>query len=215
MPISNDMIRYPICDADIWIKGCKLQKEEEFFNIYNKLFFSDAVIQELKNKKNDNPNVFKIGYDSLKKYESSYYKLSFKDTEYFNAKERKIVKRLFAKNKINYNEQNFEFERDKHVGEKVSLIYASIHNLDIMLSDDNDSKIFKEYIKNKFKTVKVINLIDFLIQIGIDADQAEEIRHNVSKSYKQIEAENQILNKGTLNNLNLLKEGLRIKGKLL
>ncbi|EGT3605622.1 TPA: hypothetical protein I9080_003000 [Clostridium perfringens] len=217
MPISNEMKKYPICDTDIWIKSCKLKKENYIFDKFNKLVFSDAVIVELENKKNDNKDEFGIGYDSLNKYKDYYHELSIKDKIFFNSKERKIAKRLFHNNKIDYNYETNSFDkRTEHLGEKVSLIYASIHNMSVMLSDDNDSKEYKSYIRNRFKTVKIINLVDLLIMNGISKDDALKIRKEVSKSVKEKELEREVekqLNKNsTVNRLSLLKEAMIKKG---
>ena len=50
MPIEEIDKKRPICDTDIWIKSCKhkeIYQEELIFDVYDKIFMSDAVRQEL------------------------------------------------------------------------------------------------------------------------------------------------------------------------
>lgn len=215
MPIDDKMKKYPICDADIWIKSCKTKEEEKIFELYEKLFFSEAVIQELSNKKKDDPSNLGLGFDYLEKYCDKYHEMDLNDGKFFNSKERRTAKRLFVQNKIDYDDVNKSFPRQEHLGEKVSLVYAAIHKLDLMLSDDNGSKKYKGNIHNKFKMVKIINFVDFLTKIGYSKEEAEKIRDEVSKSQKELEAENQMKERGTLNSLSLLKAGMIRKGKMI
>lgn len=216
MPIDIGMKKYPICDTDIWIKSCKLNKEEKIFEKYNKLFFADAVKQELENKKKDNANEFGIGIEMLEKHDDKCYELSMHN-KFFNSKERKLVRRYFKKEKINYNEETKIFERDKNTGEKVSLIYAFIHNLKIVLSDDKGSEEFRRHIESKYKTIEVVNLLDFLVSLGIDEKSAKKMRADVSRPIEekaQIAEAAKHLESGKLNDITLLKKYFELKGKM-
>ncbi|APU61173.1 hypothetical protein [Clostridium botulinum] len=206
MRMKHEMTKYPICDTDIWIKLCKLNEEKNMFSIYSKIFFADAVIQELKNKKNDNTREFGIGYDSLKSYKNEYFELNLNCEKFFSYRDKCVAQRLFLANKIEYDEESGLFSRNRNTGELVSLIYASIHNLQIILSDDGDTKIFKD----KFAPVKVVDLVDVLLNIGFKKDDAIRIKREVSEPIKVKQARKQ-LEKGGLKDLTLLKEGLRLK----
>lgn len=205
MPIEEKMRKYPICDTDIWIKMCKIDMQEDLFDEYKKLFFSDVVIQELKNKAVDSPNNLKCGLDEYKLKKDNIYNLSM-NGEYFNSKERKIAKRLFVLNGIYYENDAFS-EREKNLGEKVSLIYASIHNLDIMLSDDKESKIYSKEIRRRFKTVKVINAIEFLKIRGKTEEEAKCLQDISSSSVNVEEVDKEAVD-GRLSNLKHLKYAL-------
>lgn len=208
MPIEDALRKYPICDTDIWIKMCKLDMEQDLFDEYCKLFFADAVVQELKNKAKDSPEDLKCGIDNYTINLDNILDMSI-DGKYFNSKQRKIARKLFAQNNIIHINGEFK-DREKHLGEKVSLIYASIHNLDVMLSDDTESKEYSRYIRNRFKTVKVINALDFMKIRGIPENQAKELRSVASTYLDKKEADIGVVN-GRVKDLKHLKYGLAKK----
>ncbi|MCW8000004.1 hypothetical protein CFK35_19280, partial [Clostridium sp. cpc1] len=63
---------------------------------------------------------------------------------------------------------------------------------------------------DKFAPVKVVDLVDVLLNIGFKKDDAIRIKREVSEPIKVKQARKQ-LEKGGLKDLTLLKEGLRLK----
>lgn len=198
METKEKLQNYPICDADIWIKMCKLDKHSEFFKTYKKLIFSDAVHIELKNKAKDKPSDLACGLNLYKVNKDNIHQLDLK-SDYFTDIQRRMVYRAFSEHQIDYN--NGTFTRDKHVGEKVSLIYAGIHNLKIFLSDDNGAKT---YAQEKFKSVDIIDFIEFAKSIGIREEHAKIYREIASNPFDKQKADQEIA-RGALKTLEYSK----------
>lgn len=225
MMSAIELCNYPICDTDIWIKLSKVTQNQIIFNKYTKALFSDAVIFELKNKKEDNEFEFGYAFEYYinEKRSGKIIKLELTDSNYFDSKAKRVVKKMFVDNNIEYDTENSSFKRKKHLGEKVSLIYAAVLNLRVLLSDDNGAFEHRKYIKDtskiSFPYVRIISLKQLLLDGGIREDDAIKICEQTKKSVEQISAENEIeknIEKGVFKtkSLSAIKRGLELKGKL-
>lgn len=175
MALTIQQKEYPICDSDIWIKVCQLEKLELIFDKYDITFISDAVVQELHKKKNDAPEVF--GH-CLEKCQASgkagkviFIKLS--DRNFFDEKLKNDVLRQFSQHNIVYDEKECRFVTNrKNLGEMVSAIYASIHGLTLILSDDKGSDSF---VDTNYRYLQVIKLKDLLLYYGLSDKEIQNL----------------------------------------
>lgn len=175
MALAYDKKGYPICDSDIWIKVCQIEKMDLIFHKYNNAFISDAVIQELHKKKIDNPEVFghcmEKCHEANKKGKIHYLKLC--DKEVFDNKLKNDAIRQFSQHGILYSEKECRFiTNKKNLGEMVSAIYASIHGLALILSDDKGTDSF---VEKNYRYLQVIKLRDLLFFHGLGEKEIQAL----------------------------------------
>ncbi|PNT91573.1 hypothetical protein [Clostridium thermosuccinogenes] len=231
MPLESSFLDYPICDTDIWIDLSKVSKNYIIFNVYEKAFLSDAVVFELKNKSIDNEQVFKCALDAYKteKNKGNVYRLDINDSNIFDENEKRVVKKLFVDNDIEYDDSKKCFKRKKHLGEKVSLIYAAVLKLKVLLCDERESGIerhrsdIKLSFGNKFPYIQIVRLKELLLRSGHTEESAYQIIDQAKKHQQelvQVDADDVDIEvnmkKGvvTMNSLSALKKGLELKGKM-
>lgn len=143
---------YPICDTDIWIKVSNIDDFELFFNDYSKLNMAEIVQHEIKIVSKEK------GFSAFDNF--NYYKkdgkLNILKLFELNHDERDAILHLFSIYDISVDENgNLTNDRKKDKGETVSLIYASILNIPIILSDDKN-KIFHDFDIEKIDFRKLL-----------------------------------------------------------
>ncbi len=170
-----DISEYPLCDTDFWINISQLLENERVFECFNKVLFADAVSYELINKSFSADKKFKEAYLKYKEEVSNNraYDLILSENLFINSKERLVIKKLLVENNIEYDDCNKCYKgRPKDLGEKVSIIYATVLSLKILLSDDRGSKKFKNRINNmrgrRGREVAVISTGTFLRRAGLE-----------------------------------------------
>lgn len=210
MPINQIDKKRPICDTDIWIKSCKykeIYQDELIFDVYDKIFMSDAVRQELGRVREDkepfntfmsSPMLKKLGRQN--EYESSDkedFELGLKhfstengkrlnviksfDKAFFNERECSALDREFLENGIIYNRKENRYKGTKKgLGEQVTLILAAVLEIPIILSDDKHTKIGANEIINQYPYLKVIDLYTLLKQKHKDSTKVREIKGKVN-----------------------------------
>lgn len=175
MPISPEQKEYPLCDTDLWIGVSQLNEMDVIFTQYNIIFICDAVKKELINKREDDPSKFECGYLNYRKFKDNG-KVKFMqlaNDAQFNEKEKSLVISHFLNLGIKYNQENDEFiGRTKNLGEKVSLIYAGIHSMPVVLSNDGGAN---KFASAHFKHVQVINLRELLIRYGYSNTECSRV----------------------------------------
>lgn len=152
---------YPICDTDIWIKVSNIDDFELFFCEYDKLNIAEVVQHEIEIVSKEK------GFSAFNNF--NYYKKNGKLNVLkffeFDDDEKNTILHLFALYDIPADENGVLINnRKKDSGEIVSLIYASILNIPIILSDDKNEifhafdikKInFKNLLKKKYSNDKI------------------------------------------------------------
>lgn len=174
MPIRSEQIGYPICDTDIWIKVCKVDNVNLIYQRFSNIFISDAVGFELNQKKNDYPSEFRkpleMFRNEIKKENVIIMHLS--NGAMFNEKEKKFVLKKFNEHGIFYDEKKKQFIcRKKNLGEMVSAIYAAVHRLPVILSDDEGCNSF---VNNNYKFLQVINFRGLVESYGYSRGKIEQ-----------------------------------------
>lgn len=175
---------YPICDTDIFYKLCKCKKDSQLFEIYKKINFADVVYQEIANNSGNNSKK-----DSVEKV---YFKKTLKELNkrikdklaniinYFqqDLEKKRLIDKYLLKENIMYDYEKRQYILQKDIGEKVSIIYAAVLGIKIILSDDNGSK---DFVK-KFLRVNVEDLMKVLKKIGLT--ESEMIQYKFIANYK-------------------------------
>lgn len=188
MPITSQDREYPICDTDLWIKVSKLNNLNLIYNNHNKIFISDAVRQELENKSKDSPLEFIGSLESLKKKykDEKVLIMRLDNPKIFNKDERAAVEQAFAEFEIHYDKTNNKFiGRQKNLGERVSAIYASVHGLTLILSDDGE---LNKFLSTNYSYIAVKNLKDLLYDYGYEHNEINKIINELRGGYSEIAA---------------------------
>lgn len=175
MPITSAELEYPICDTDIWINVSKLNKYDIIFTQYENIFISDAVREEIENKALDNSEQFQCALDGFKNMykKKKVHCMRLNNKKHFNEEEKVLAQYYFVQFGINYNEETGRFVgRAKNVGEKVSVIYASIHNLPMVLSRDSDAD---KFASKHFKKVPIKGYEELLRGYGYPEHEIRSI----------------------------------------
>lgn len=211
MPINKIDKKRPICDTDIWIKSCKykeIYQEELIFDMYEKIFMSDAVRQELGRVREDKEpfNTF-ISSEILKKIgNQNGYKDPFKedfelglkhfhiengnrlsiiqshDEAIFNEREIKALEKEFLEMGIIYDMKENRYKgTQKGLGEKVTLILAGVLEIPIILSDDGHTREGANIMSTQYPHLKVINLKNLLKEKHNNDIQVKEIINKVNQ----------------------------------
>lgn len=175
MPITSAELEYPICDTDIWINVSKLNKYDIIFTQYENIFISDAVREEIENKASDDSEQFKCALDGFKNMyqKKKVYCMRLNNKTHFNEEEKALAQHYFVQSGINYNEETGRFVgRARNVGEKVSVIYASIHNLPMVLSRDSGAD---KFASEHFKRVPIKRYEELLRDYGYSEQEIRSI----------------------------------------
>lgn len=205
MPIKEIDKKRPICDTDIWIKSCKykdIYQEELIFDMYDNIFISDAVCQELGRKREDKKPFNSVISDEViqkLRYQSGYedpYKEDFElglkhflqengdrvsiirsyDDELFNEDEIRALDREFLDKGIIYNKKEMRYKGiRKGLGEQVTLILAAILEIPIILSDDGHTRDGANAMKYQYPYLEVINLYNLLMKKYKDSTKVKQI----------------------------------------
>jgi hypothetical protein len=211
VPIDEIDKKRPICDTDIWIKDCKykeLYKEELIFDMYDNIFMSDAVCQELGREREDkepfnslmSPEVlkrlghergyedpfkedFELGLNHLSTEKGNRLSIirSF-DEKLFDEDKIRALDRDFLANGIYYDQkENRYIGTKKGLGEKVTLIIAAILDILIILSDDGHTRDGAKAMINQYPYLEVINLHSLLMKKYKNYSKVKEIKDIVNK----------------------------------
>jgi predicted nucleic acid-binding protein len=192
MALDYNQKEYPICDTDIWIKNCKHlinNGEDLVFKLYELIYIPDAVRQELGRKDREDyvedfehaVNVFK---DKNKLEKIKVIRLT--NEEIFNGEEKAAVLRAFAEHDIFFEESTNKFLGTKSgVGEKVCVIYASVLEVPVILSDDGHCKNFA---KNLYPYLNIIDYYELLIKNGYSGAKLKLTKDFDNKPIKEIGA---------------------------
>lgn len=223
----QEIRKFPICDADFWIKVSKLDdynlipEKESLFNKYNKVLFSDAVTFEIKEKALEDDMEFGSAYKTYKTKlkDNSIIKLDVTDKSFFTDKELKAIQRQFVRYKIDYDfKKKLYKKRSEGLGEKVSIIYAEILSLTIFLSDDREFR--KDYIKNMYTRsndyIEIMNVYSFLKSLGMKHEEAMRIKNRVNLSKEKFNQLKNLEQNGVdrIDNFSDLKVYLMSKGAM-
>ena len=219
MSASIELKKFPICDTDFWIKICKITKCDILFTKYSKALFSDAVVFELQMKVERNKDEFSCAMKEYNIGESKgrVIRIGFNSPNYFSTKEKKVVEKMFVDNKIEFDSESNCYIEKRHLGEIVSLIYAAVLNLEILLSDDGGTS--RHAAELNFPYIKIIKLRQFFIDSGFSAKKANELCIEANKSLDEKVLEKELednFSKGIYKtkSLSTLKKALQLKGKL-
>ncbi|NOW02444.1 hypothetical protein [Clostridium beijerinckii] len=164
--------QYPICDSDLIVKLCKCKKDNELFKKYEKINFSDAVYQEIEYNSKLLPNktidlnkafTYALSLVNENREKGNVNIINLYDQENDAVK---IIKKYLRAENIIYDDTNKKYVLEKNLGERVSIIYASVLGISIILSDDGDSRDFAK----KFLRITIINLKDVLAKFGLNKE---------------------------------------------
>ncbi|WMM26708.1 hypothetical protein RBU61_08515 [Tissierella sp. MB52-C2] len=191
-----DIAEYPLCDADFWINICYLLERERVFKCFNKILFADAVWHELKGKSFSNKEKFKNAYveyiNEINKNRA--YNLVLSEDVFIDSKQRLLIEKLLVEHNIRYDKRNKCYEKgQKDLGEKVSIIYATVLSLKILLSDDNGSKEFrsKSNIRKRIgRQVDVFSTGSFLRRAGLEENEVGKLLDKLYDGEKLLETKN-------------------------
>ncbi|NRT33996.1 hypothetical protein BJV38_003417 [Clostridium beijerinckii] len=179
--------QYPICDTDLIVKMCKCEQHEELFKYYKKINFADAVYQEVKRNKKlsskksiDLIGSFEKAFSAIedKRELGQAYIINLFDQ---NDDVKKIINKHLRLENIIYDDSNNKYILKENIGEKVSIIYASVLGIAVILSDDNGSKEFA----NKFMRLNVIRLNDVLRNLGLSNDEINKYNFIANHKYSK------------------------------
>lgn len=211
MPIEEIDKKRPICDTDIWIKSCKykeIYQGELIFDVYDKIFMSDAVRQELGRVRGSKEPF--NGLTSIKiaknievngEYEDEYkkdFELGLKyfseengkrlniiqshNEKFFNEKESKALEKEFLEMGIIYDRKENRYKGTKKgLGEKVTLIVAGVLEIPIILSDDNHTKLGANEMINQYPHLKVVDLYNLLNKKYKNPAKVREIKSKINE----------------------------------
>ena len=192
MPINRIDKKRPICDTDIWIKNCKykeIYKSELIFDIYDKVYMSDAVRQELGPKRDDEK--FKEDFElGLRHFHiENNNRLSIirsYDDSLFNEEEKAALEREFLEHDIIYDKKELRYKGSKSgLGERVTLVLAAILEIPIILSDDSHCRNGAMNMKPLYPYLKVINLYNLLKIKGFKSTDIGDIKELVNEPIRQ------------------------------
>lgn len=192
MPITSQEREYPICDTDLWIKVSKVKNLNVIYSNHDKVFISDAVRQEIENKSKDVPAKFSCGFESLKKSykDNKIIVMRLDNSKTFDEDERAAVEQAFAEFGIHYDKDNNKFiGRPKNLGERVSAIYASVHGLTLILSDDGG---LNEFLTKNYSYIAVKNFKELLYDYGYEASEINRIIQSLDNTNAEVAAAEQV-----------------------
>lgn len=163
MPLNIIDTSYPICDTDIWIKVAKLNDVNLIFDKFSKAYIADAVHEELLHKDKECTEEFgcAVKYFEIERDKERVYKISLANSNLFNTKAKAATLKAFKEHRIVYDEKNNAFVHRENLGEMVTAIYAAVHGLPIVLSDDSDSDSFINKNYSYIPVIKLKELLDY------------------------------------------------------
>lgn len=184
---------YPICDTDIWIKVSNIENCELFFCEYNELNIAEVVQNEIKIVSKEKGF---SAFDNFKYYKKNK-KLNLLKFSQFNEEEKNAILHLFSIYNVSVNEKGILInDRKKDKGETVSLIYASVLNIPIILSDDkneifNDFDIEKinlrKFLERKYSSSEIDDLVSKAnVANGYQKNDLEEFHSSGKGKFKDI-----------------------------
>lgn len=171
----------PICDTDIWIKHCKCKErffKDIIFNLYTGIYMADAVRQELaRTDREKYKEEFKLGNTKVKEYcKDGMISVIRHKSEFFTEEQIKAVEREFVEKGILYDDTNKKFVGCKRgLGEQVTIIYAAMLEIPVILSDDAHCKIGANLISQQYPYLNVINLRGLVEKSKIITDSEKDI----------------------------------------
>lgn len=176
----------PICDTDIWIKNCKCKDRfglDLIFEMYSGIYMSDAVRQELaRTQREEFKEEFELGNQKVKEYYSDgFIEIIRHTSNFFNNEQNLAVKKEFLEKGIVYDYERNKFAGcKKGLGEKVTIIYAAMLGIPIILSDDGHCKDGVSMINEQYPYLNVINLYELINTSRICKDEDK------NKIYREI-----------------------------
>lgn len=198
-----------ICDTDIIVKISKSAHVLKFFDKYKVVHFSDCVLQEIERNtksKNINSILFKKAKININKNieENLAKKIHFRDLSPDN---KQILKREFLNYNIVFDEWSGEYKMEGDIGEKVTIIYAELLGIQIILSDDNGCK---SLIARKPR-LKIRKLVNVLKELNIKDIDLERLRLNsdhvesFDEDHERVKSGKSIKNLANIGLINLYK----------
>ena len=130
-----------ICDADLIVKISKEDYIDVFFNKYKIVNFSDAVCQEIERCKTSN-NISKLKKEYFSKADENikkYIKTDVAEKIIFSKLDeidKVLIRKDFYTNNIEFDEISEKFELGPDLGETVTVIYADVLGINLILADD-------------------------------------------------------------------------------
>ncbi|ELK42784.1 hypothetical protein D478_07249 [Brevibacillus agri BAB-2500] len=160
------------CDADIWIKFCKVHKPDILLAVYDEIFFADKVVAEIKNYRGLSRAIWYLdGY--LKNRKSKIKQVDFSD---FNPEQQATITSGFAQ--ILQIEFVGSDER-KNYGEIYTALYAQEMGIDIMVSDDRDAKeVIEDYFDLQVKDHYEVLYLAIEMRV-LSSQEAEQIYNQI------------------------------------
>lgn len=198
-----------ICDTDIIVKISKSVHVLKFFDKYKVVHFSDCVLQEIERNaksKNIKSILFKNARININKNieENLAKKIHFRD---LSPDEKQILRREFLNYNIVFDECSGEYKMEEDIGEKVTIIYAELLGIQIILSDDNRCK---SLIARKPR-LKIRKLVNVLKELNIKDIDLERLRLNsdhvesFDEDYERVKSGKSIKNLANIALINLYK----------
>lgn len=180
---------YPICDCDIWIKHCKYEhsyNENLIFSLYDRVYMSDAVVQELIRERDITYESFiedfNLGKTKFREENNKRIHVIHAFSNLFDDDMKKALRRSFSEKEIYFQNHKYIGTKQQliNLGEKVTIIFASILEIPVILSDDFHCKTGVNSILDQFPYLNVLTLVDLLKKYNPDLD-FRSIIHNVNK----------------------------------
>lgn len=189
----------PICDTDIWIKNCKCKerfKKDIIFNLYSGIYMADAVRQELARTDRDSyKEEFELGNRKVKEcYKDGIISIIRHKSLFFSDEQSKAVEKEFVEKGILYDNIDKRFIGCRSgLGEQVTIIYAAMLEIPIILSDDAHCKIGINLISQQYPYLNVINLRGLVNESKIiDENDKERIINEINRPLSDLIENNTI-----------------------
>lgn len=167
--------KHPICDTDLWIDLSSVDKLFYVFALSNHAYISDAVKYELLNKKEEDFNQFGHAFKNYQLYKEKkeLFRIDLNNDKFFSEDDKKAVKRKFTELGIPYCFETWKYTSPKkNLGETVSVIFAGILEIPVILSNDNE---VPNIILQHYSWLKSYNIHSLLNELGKDISEINSI----------------------------------------
>lgn len=156
------------CDADVWIKFCKVHKADLLLEVYDVVYFADRVVEEIKSYKGlSHASWYLDGYLNNRRSRVKLVKMSD-----FSAEQQATITAGFAQL---LQTEFIESDENKNYGEVYTALYAQEMGVGFIVSDDRSAReIIEDYfdllVKDHYEVLYLA------VEMGVlDRQEAEQI----------------------------------------
>ncbi len=185
--------KHPICDTDLWVDLSCINELEFVFALSFGAYISDAVKYELQNLKERDADQFGHAFKNYQVYkdEQKLFRIDLNSNKYFTDDDRKAVKRKFAELRIPYCfDKGCYTEPKKNMGETVSVVFAGILELPVILSNDNETP---SIIRQHYNWLDAYNIRKLMETLGKSESEIQNVYGKVKKRKNEFVEENPLL----------------------